>query len=164
MNILDFYIPEWFWVAFNLLVLILVLKKILWDRVGRILEERRETVLKTEQDAEEARTLKAEIEQLRAELDEDLKSQTAGMMQEARKSAGTEYDRIIAEAESKAALIVSAAHTKARQEQGAIMTEIKEHVAATAVEAAGILLRANMDNEKNKRLLEEFLSERDLSA
>jgi len=164
MNILDFHIPEWFWVAFNLLVLILVLKKILWDRVGRILEERRETALKTEQDAEEAASLKAEIERRREALDEDLKSQTAEMMQAARKSAGAEYDRIVKEAESKAALIVTAAHAKARQEQGAIMTEMKEQVAATAVEAAGILLRANMDSENNRRLLEDYLSERDMSA
>jgi len=164
MNLLDFYIPEWFWVAFNLLILIFVLKKILWDRVRKILDERQEVVDKTQRDADEAERLRGEIEQLRARLDEDLEARTMELMQQARSHAGKEYDRIIAEAEAKAELIVSAAHTKARQEQGAMLVEIKGQVTTTIVEAAGLLLRENMDSERNKRLLEGFISEKNLSS
>ena len=164
MNLLNFYIPEWFWVAFNLLVLILVLKKILWDRVRKVLDERQTMVTKAVQDTEEAGRLRTEIEQLRANLEEDMEAQTATMMQEARTRAGKEYDRIVAEAESKSALIISAAKTKARQEHDSLLVEIKGQLASTAVEAVGMLLRENVDNERNRRLLEDFLSEGDMSA
>ena len=164
MNLLDFNIPEWFWVAFNLLVLILALRKILWKRVLGVLEERQGTAVKTMQDAQEAESLKAEMEQLRLRLDGELEAKTAMMMQEARTRAGKEFDRIVAEAEAKAATIISAAKTKAQQERDAVLVEMKGQVAATAVEAAGLLLRANMDSERNKRLLEDFLSEGDISA
>ena len=164
MNLFDFYIPEWFFVALNLLILIIVLKKILWDRVRKILDQRQEMAEKTASDSDEAERLRAEMEQLRANLDNDLDAKTVEAMQNARTSAGKEYDRIISQAEAKAGLIVSAAKTKAQQERDAMLSDAKEQVAATAVEAAEILLRANMDSEMNKRLLDEFLSDEEVTA
>ena len=164
MNLLNFYIPEWFWVAFNLVVLIVVLRKILWKRVGKILDERQEAAVQAGLDSEETARLKDEMELLRAGLDEELDARTMQMMQEARSRAGKEYDRIIAEAETKAALIVSAAKTKAEQERDVVLADLKRQVASTAVEATGMLLRANMDSDRNKRLLENFLSDREASA
>jgi F-type H+-transporting ATPase subunit b len=164
MNLLNFYIPEWFWVAFNLLVLVLLLRKILWKRVFGVLQERQEMVAKTVQDAEEAESLRAEMEQLRARLDEELGAKTAREMQEARTRAGKEFDRIVSEADAKAAIIISAAKTKAIQERDALMVKMKGQVAETAVAATGLLLRANMDSDRNKKLLEDFLSEGDISA
>jgi len=108
--------------------------------------------------------LKAEMEQLRASLDAELDAKTVTQMQEARTRAGKEYDRIVSEAEAKAALIVSAAATKARQERDAILVEAKGQVASTAMEAVGVLLHANIDSERNRRLIEDFLSEGDMSA
>ncbi|MCL1905733.1 MAG: hypothetical protein FWG06_01850 [Clostridiales bacterium] len=164
MNLINFYIPEWFWVAFNLLVLFLVLKKILWKPVLAVLEKRQDKVVQAEQDAEEAARLKLEMEQLRAGLDEDMETKTAQLMQEARSRAGREFDRIVAEAEAKADLIISAAKNKARREREVMLVEMKGQVVSTAVEATGLLLRANMDSEQNKRLLQDFLAEEDVSA
>ena len=164
MNLLNFNIPEWIWVAFNLLVLIVVLRQILWKRVGKVLDERQEIAVKADQDAEEAARLRLEMEHLRTLLDMEMDSKTAEMMKEARTRAGHEYDRIVAEAETKAGLIVSAAKTKALQERDAVLADMRRQVSSTAVEAAGILLRANIDTERNKRLLEDFLAEREESA
>jgi len=164
MNLLNFSLPEWFWVAFNLLVLIIVLRQILWKRVFKVLDERQNVVAKTVQDSEEAESLRAEMEQLRSKLDKELEAKTVEQMQEARTRAGKEFDRIVADAEAKAAMIVSAAKTKAQQERNAIFVEMKGQVATTAVDAVGMLLRENMDSERNRRLLEDFLSEGDMSA
>ena len=163
MNLLDFNIPEWIWVAFNLVVLIVVLRAILWKRVGKILDARQEMAVKAGQDAEETARLRAEMEQLRATLDEELDAKTAEMMQEARTRAGREYDRIVNEAETKADLIISAAKTKALQEHDSMLADMRKQVASTALEATGMLLHANMDSDRNKLLLEDFLS-REVSA
>ena len=164
MSLLTFNIPEWIWVAFNLLVLIIVLRQILWKRVFKVLDARQEMAAKTVQDAEDAKSLKAEMEQLRASLDAELDAKTVAQMQEARTRAGKEYDRIVSEAEAKASLIVSAATAKARQERDAILVEARGQVASTAMEAVGVLLHANIDSERNRRLIEDFLSEGDMSA
>ena len=160
MNLFDFNIPEWFWVGFNLLVLVLILKKILWDKVQKILDERQEIAVKAGLDATECERLRSESQELRAKLDDDLKNQAMEMTQSARSSAGKEYDRIIAEAEEKSALIVSAAKVKANREREVILSLAKDEIVTTAINAAGLLLRANVDNEKNDLLIREMLEKR----
>ena len=160
MNLFDFNIPEWFWVCFNLLVLVLILKKILWDKVQKILDERQEIAVKAGLDATECERLRSESQELRAKLDDDLKNQAMEMTQSARSSAGKEYDRIIAEAEEKSALIVSAAKVKANREREVILSLAKDEIVTTAINAAGLLLRANVDNEKNDLLIREMLEKR----
>ena len=164
MNLLQFYIPEWFFVALNLLILILVLKRFLWSPVNKILEERQAKAVKTEQDSQEAATLRAEMEQLRLQLDADLEARTLEQMKDARSHAGREYDRIVAEAEKKAELILSAANVKAKQEYDRMALELRRQIASVAIEAAGLLTRSNMDAEHNGRLVEAFLEEKEVSA
>ena len=164
MNLLNFYIPEWFFVALNLIILIFALQKLLWKPVNKILEDRQAKVIKTGEDAEEAATLRAEMEQLRAQVDTDVEQRTLELMKEARSRAGREYDRIVADAEKKADLILSAANVKAQQEQDRLAVEFKKQIAAVALEAAGFLMRSTMDTEQNKRLVEAFLAEKDVSA
>jgi len=163
MNLLDFYFPEWLFVAVNLLIMILVLKKLFWKPVNRILEERQEKAAKTERDAEESARLLDEMEQRRTQLDQDLNVHTTQVMTEARSRAGREYDRIVAEAEKKADLILKAAKSEAQQQQERMAAELKKQLTAAAVEAAGFLMRANMDSEQNQRLVEGFLTEKDVS-
>jgi len=161
---MQFYIPEWFFVALNLLILTFLLKKFLWKPVGKILEDRQAKAVKTEEDAEEAATLRAEMEQLRAQMDADMEARTLELMKEARSRAGREYDRIVADAEKKAGLILSAANVKAQQEQDRVMVEARKSIASVAIEAAGFLVRSGMDTERNDKLVEAFLAEKDVSA
>ena len=161
---MDFYFPEWFFVALNLLILIFALQKFLWKPVNKILDERQAKAVKTEQDAEEAARLRVEMEQLRSQMDTDMEQRTVELMKDARSRAGREYDRIVADAEKKSELILAAAKVKADQEESRMALEFKRHITATAVEAAGFLLRSSMDTEQNNRLVEAFLAEKDVSA
>ncbi|MCL2664846.1 MAG: ATP synthase F0 subunit B [Defluviitaleaceae bacterium] len=151
-------------VAFNLLVIILVLSRVLFKPVNKILAERQAMAEKTEQDSEEAAKIRAEMENARAQQDRDMKIRADELLREARSRAGVEYDRIVKEAEDKALMITNTATQKAKQEQERIMLETKKQVAAVAMEAAGILLRSNMDNERNKILVEDYLAEKDVPA
>jgi F-type H+-transporting ATPase subunit b len=164
MNLLEFSFPEWFWVAFNLLVLVVVLRKFFWKPVGKILEARQAIAVKTEEDSEAASQLRAEIERLRSEADADIEAQTTQLLTEARSRAGREYDRIVAEAEEKSARILATARDTAKLEREKMLADAKEQVTAAALAATGVLLRANMDSDRNKQLVEVFLSEGDKPA
>jgi F-type H+-transporting ATPase subunit b len=164
MDLMQFSFPEWFFVALNLLILVLVLKRVLWKPVGKILEERQALAAKARQDTELAEGLRAEMEQLHAKAEADVGAFAARLMTEARGRAGAEYDRIIAEAERQAEIIIAAAKTKAVQERDKVLAEAKKQVAAAALEATGMLLRENMDTEGNRRLVELYLSERYVPA
>ena len=161
MNLLNFYIPEWFFVALNLLILIVVLRKILWKRINRILDERSEKAAKTAQDSEDAATLKAEMEQLRLMFDAEMKSRTVELMKDARASAGQEYERIIADAEKKSEQILSAAKTKADHEYDVMIEDVKKQAVSIAIDMTGLLLSSDMNNDHNTALLNQFLADKD---
>jgi F-type H+-transporting ATPase subunit b len=161
---LSFNLLDSVFVLFNLIVIVFVLKKLLWKPVNKILAERQAMAEKTEQDSEEAAKIRAEMENARAQQDKDMKVRSDELLREARSRAGVEYDRIVKEAEDKALMITNTATQKARQEQERIMLETKKQVAAVAMEAAGILLRSNMDNERNKNLVEDYLAKKDVPA
>jgi F-type H+-transporting ATPase subunit b len=157
MNLLDFYIPEWFFVALNLVVLVAALRKLLWKPVTRIMEDRQEKVAQMLRDAEEAEERTREMEARVARQEAELETMTREKMREARARAGREYDRIVAEAGDKAANIVAGAEARARQEQARILRESKEQMADVILRATAALIAEKMDEEANRRLVEAIL-------
>lgn len=162
MNLFSFYIPDWIFVAINLVILILVLRRVLWKRVNGILDARSEMAAKTAQDAEEAATLRAEIEQLRSMLDAEMESRTVELMKEARARAGQEYERIIADAGRKSEQILSAAKYKAEQEHDVMIEDVKKQVVAVAIDMSGLLLGSALDSDSNRALLNKYLADEDV--
>ena len=162
MNLLNFYIPEWFFVAFNLVVLIVILRAILWKRINGVLDERGEKAAKTARDAEESARLRAEMEQLRSALDSEMESRTVELMKDARARAGQEYERIVADAEKKAGQILETAKAKAAQEYDVMMEDVKKQVVSVAIDISGLLLDSTINSEDNRALLDKFLAEKDV--
>jgi F-type H+-transporting ATPase subunit b len=117
---------------------------------------------KTVRDAEEAATLRAEIERLRAMLDAEMESRTVELMKEARARAGQEYDRILADADKKAEQILSAAKVKAERERDVMIEDVKKQVVAVAIDMSGLLLGAGMDSDANRALLSRYLADEDV--
>lgn len=159
MNLLFFYIPEWFFVAINLLILTALLTKILWKPVNRILDERQAQLAQGMQDAADAKKAKARILSDRAAFEVEMHRETAAQMKQARVRAGQEYDRIIADAEEKARRMMAAARAQGQKEKAAILESAKEEIVAVSIDMTGLLLEASVDSEQNRRLIEAYLSE-----
>jgi F-type H+-transporting ATPase subunit b len=157
MNLLDFYIPEWFFVALNLAVLTAALRKLLWKPATQIMETRRENIARALQEAEDARAQVRQMEANRAQHEADLETATRERMRDARERAGREYDRIVAEAGEKAAVIIAGAETKARQEQARILHESRERMTDIILRATAALIEEKMDDETNRRLVRAIL-------
>jgi len=156
----DFYFPEWFFTALNLVILTAVLTKVLWKPVGKILDARQTKITQALEDAEAIRIEKQAMDGRRTALAEELDKKTASQMQEARVRAGREYDRIVAEAEDKARTILSQAQTQAERERDGILRAAKSEVVSAALELTGALLGAQMTGEKNAQLIETILTRR----
>lgn len=162
-ELLGFHIPEWFAVALSLGILVLVLWRLFWKPVGRILDERQKRAEQVLVDAEMAQAERRRAEASLADMEADMDRQTAEKMQEARVKAGKEYDRIIAEAEERAKAILEAAQTRAEREREAMEVTARAEVKAAALAVAGALLEANLNAEQNERLMEAVLSQRSVS-
>ena len=164
MNIFEFHIPEWFFVALNLLILVVVLRKVLWNPIHKILDARKEkidTALKT---AQELETEKRAMEQLLAEHTAELDRLTASQMQDARVRAGREYDRIVSTAEEKARSIIAAAQASGERERESMLQTARTEIVSAALATAEALLEANIDQQRNERIIEAVLSKRSVTG
>jgi F-type H+-transporting ATPase subunit b len=157
MNIFDFYIPEEILVAFSLIVLVLILTRILWKPLMKVIDDRQNGVDDMLQRAEDAKKIIAEMEAQRADHDADMERRLVDKMKEARELAGREHDRIIADAQEKARKFVEASEEKARRAYEQSMSESRGTVIDLALGAASIIMESSMDSVKNRALIEAVL-------
>jgi F-type H+-transporting ATPase subunit b len=143
----------------NFLLILYLLNRFLFRRVLALLDERQERIAKGLEDAEAAAR---DRELARAERD--------AALDEARKEAQTMIARASKIAEDSRAEIVAAARTEAEKvaaratdeitaEKQRAIAELRSQVADLALDAAGRLVRAEMNAPTQRRLVEEFLAE-----
>jgi F0F1-type ATP synthase membrane subunit b/b' len=101
----------------------------------------------------------AELQERRTRHDEEMERQIIAKMKEARERAGREYDRIIAEAEEKARMIIEAGEARARREYHQIMSESREAIITLSLGATSKIVETSMDSEKNRKLIDTMLRE-----
>ena len=164
MNLFDFYIPEWIFIILNLLILTLVLRKILWKSVGKVIDDRQAKITKAMEDAEAANAGRQALDQEKAAFEGGLERRTQEMMKEARTRAGHEYDRIVDEAKQKEKQILAAAQTQARLDRDGLLNAAQKEIIATTIEMAGLLLESKIDKKQNEQLIASFLERKDVRA
>lgn len=136
-------------------------------RLGRFVHDYQERIA---QELEQARRLEAEAEELHRQAEEELARATdhaeeilesarrmgARAVEEARRAAHLEAERLLAQARQEAAL-----------ERARVLEELRRGLVAEVIEGARALIEQEMDEEGHRRLVEEFLaglSPRELQA
>lgn len=145
------------WAAINLVVLYLFLNHFLFKRVGGYMNARAK---KIESDMQEADTRMAEGEQLKAEqqaLMDATRDDRSYILVEAREKASAEADVIVTDAKRESNRMLADAREKIEREREKMMGELRGEVASLALKAASKVVEANMDSEKNRKLVDEFL-------
>ena len=157
MNLFDFYVPEEILVALSLLILVFVMAKFFWKPIMKIIDERRKAVDDMLKSAEDAKTQVSQMDERRLNQNAELDKLILDKTNEARESAGREYNRIIDEAEKKAHDIIRAAEDKAQREHQQMLVRSRDAIISLAMGAASKLVESSMDNEKNRGLIDAML-------
>jgi len=141
----------------NIVVLYLLCKRFLFGPLTKLLEERdrkiKDSLEKAAYQEEHAKRLSVKHER---ELKE-AKQMAQRIIDEARKQANKEYAAIIEEAKDKAHKIREKAKKDAEIDRREAAIKFKNEISSLALAAASKVLNENMDNERNKKLVEEFL-------
>ncbi|MCR5031765.1 MAG: ATP synthase F0 subunit B [Lachnospiraceae bacterium] len=140
----------------NLLVLFILLKKFLFGRVHKILEERQAEIDASLADAERS---SKEAQQHLIEAKEEAKQQQLlrdKAVADARKEAADAYDKIVAEAHEKADEIVEKANAKAELEAKDRIKEAQAEIADLVYEAVE-KLEGSQGNVSDGKLYDSFL-------
>ena len=162
MQFFDAFGVNWVALLFqivNFLLLLYLLNRFLFRRVFALLDERQTRISKGLEDAEVAardrELARAEREAAVAEA----RKEAAALLANANKIATDTRDEILAKAKEDAEKATERAREEITAEKDKAMAELRAQVADLALEAAGKLVRSDMNATTQRRLVEEFLAE-----
>lgn len=143
----------------NFLLILYLLNRFVFRRVLALLDERQERIAKGLEDAESAaRDRELARAEREAALDEARK-EAAAMIARATKIAEDSRTEIVATARAEAEKVAARATEEITAEKQRAIAELRSQVADLALDAAGRLVKAEMNAPTQRRLVEEFLAE-----
>lgn len=159
---LDFEFWNIFWAVFNVILLFVLLKIFLFKPIGKMLDDRTQSIQKDIDDAERA---KREAEELKAQYEisvSEAKEEAGRILRAAYDEAETERENILRRSHEEAENIVNAAGESIENERKRVIRQAHTEIADLAIEAASKVIGENLDDEKNRRLVDEFLTKEEV--
>lgn len=141
----------------NLLILILVVKHFLFDKINAILDARKTEVEKT---YEEADIKLKNAENLESEYTERLagaKEESAKIIKNATKKAQKRSDEIISEAQNEAREITLKANADIEKEKKRAVNQIKDDISDIAISIAEKVVSKEIDPKTHEELIDSFI-------
>jgi F-type H+-transporting ATPase subunit b len=145
----------WTFVTFTLLLWLL--KKFAWKPLLGALEHRENRIREDLQKAEDARN---EGERLLAEhraLLQNSEAEARKLLDEAKSAAETVRQSIVESAHEQARQMTAQAKAEIQREKDTALSQLREEVADLAVRAAGRILGQELDSEKHRKLVDDFI-------
>jgi F-type H+-transporting ATPase subunit b len=142
----------------NFLILFLALRFLLWKPMLKMLDERKQRIAQGLEDAEQARR---ERERAQAEYEERIKQ--AGQEREeilARAAEEGEQAKAeaLAQARTQAEQIVAEGKEAVERERQQMLAELRSQVVTLSIAAANKLIGEALDEQRQRRLIDEFFS------
>ena len=151
-----------FWVILNAgtFILFLVLANGLFgSTLSRMLRERRERIAQGLEDAEQARTDRANAEKERTETLAEARRESREILERAQKVAQESRDADIAATKAELERLRERATTEIEAEKTRAIADLRAEVADLALAAAAKVVGASMTGATQRRLVEDFLRE-----
>jgi len=147
------------WAAITFLLLVVVLGKFAWGPIVKMLDEREKTIREA---IESAKKERAEAERLLAEQKASLAAASREAAELAKRNqleVETLRQELTAKARKEADDLVAGARKQIVEETSKAATQLRGMVADLAIEAAGKLVKANLDDKTQRQLVEDYLKQ-----
>ena len=141
----------------NLFILFLVLKKLLFKPVTKMLAMREEEVNSMYQKAEDAQKSAQNLEEEYTKKLSTAKEEAAKIMKTATREATLKGEEILQDAQKRASAMITKAESEIEREKKAAVNEIKGDIASIAVTLAEKVIEKDINENDYERLLEEFI-------
>ncbi|NLN14396.1 MAG: F0F1 ATP synthase subunit B [Tissierellia bacterium] len=143
----------------TLLVLYLLLRKLLYKPVSKILSDRQ---AKIQSNIEEAKQLREEAEKLKLDYEAriaDAKKESQDIIESARKRGEELRENIVEEARKEAELLMDRARKTIEQEKEKAFEDIKAQVGELAILIASNIMEEEINPAKQEELIHKFIDE-----
>lgn len=142
----------------NFIILFAILKYFFFEKIEAIIEERESLINNkldyAEEEAEKARMIAIENERMLKKAREEGKLITERHKQKAEKV----YEEIIEEANNESKLIIERAKIEINREKEKAEDKLKREAIDLAIELSKKVIEKNIDEEKNRELINDFIT------
>jgi F-type H+-transporting ATPase subunit b len=152
-----------FYLALFALVLFLLSRFAFKPVLGAIEDRQR----KIDESLDAAQTAAGSVEENRRKAEESLReasAQAQEILSRANKAAAEVREQATADAKAQADAIVEKARAEIERERSAAVAELRAQVVDLALLAAGKVIEANLDDERNRRLVQETIQQAQIAA
>jgi F-type H+-transporting ATPase subunit b len=153
---------NFFWIivqALSFLIFLAILYVVAFRRIGGVLEDRRRTIEQGLADAEQARKDRERAEQERLATLAEARKEANEILTRAQKVAQETRDRDIAATREELERLRQRATEELEAEKQRAVADLRAEVADLALAAAGKVVGESMTQDRQRRLVEEFLAE-----
>ncbi len=157
-TMLDVNIWNFIWSAVNIIILFILLKIFLFKPINKIMNERTRTIQDNIEKAEKSRREAEELKQQYADSISNAKEEAQQIIMKAHDEAEAEKNAIMQKSMEEASEIIDNAGKMIENERKRVVQQAQTQIADLAIEAASKIIGENVDDEKNRRLVDEFLS------
>lgn len=141
----------------NLLILYLVLKKILFKPIGKMISDRQNEIDAMYSDAETSRTkaneMKTEYEGKLADADR----QSEQLLREAQRRAMLKEESILRDARDEAQRVLARADEQIALEKKRAVNEVKNEVSEMAIDIAEAIIERDIKEDEHRKLIDSFI-------
>ena len=142
----------------SFLIFLFLMYKYGFPPMEKILRERRERI---ERAIEEARRDREEAQKLKEEFEAQMqgaRQEAHALIDRAQRTADVQAQETIVEARREAERLIAMAREEIAGEKREALRQIRKEVAELSLSIAGRVLESELDQERQRKLVEEFLS------
>jgi F-type H+-transporting ATPase subunit b len=142
----------------NICILVIALYFLLWKRALKVFDERKQRIAQGLEDAEQARK---DRERAQAECEERIKQvgqEREGILARAAEEGEQAKAETLAQARTQAEQIVAEGKETVERERQQMLAKLRNQVAALSIAAANKLIGEALDEQRQRRLIDEFFS------
>ena len=141
------------------ILLLVILKKYAWKPILETLDKREEEIRASLEKVDKIHDEYSKIDQKRQEILNEAEQKAKEIIADSRKAAVEAVQTIHKKAKQENQILLENAMRTINQEKAKATSELREESARIAVQLAGKIIEENLDDEKNRRLIEKYMKE-----
>jgi len=154
---LDIGMVFWTWVIFFLLLL--ALRRHGWKPILDSLDQRETSIRKASEDAQAAREALEAASNEQQELIRNSRQEAAAILDAARSAATEAADETMGVARAEAGGMIGDAQDQIEQQKDIALGELRSAIGDLSVMVAAKLLNADLDDDRNRKLVNGYIGE-----
>jgi F-type H+-transporting ATPase subunit b len=147
------------WTILTFVILLIILKKVAWKPILTALENREneiaDSLSRAEQAKADAQKILEENQASLAKVEEESKK----VIDQGRVYAENLKEQMLKDSKEQAQKIIEDATAEIDRKKEAAFDELKNQIAEISVSAAEKIMKQNLDADKNKQIVDKYLSE-----